>query len=130
MDQCYRDVLEFHRKLTPQLIGTTPKVPSDEIARLRMRLVREEYRELDAALWNEDLPCIADSIVDEIYVLIGMAISFGIDIRPVWAAVHAANLAKEGGPIREDGKVCKPPGWQAPNIAAILARQPPITEEP
>jgi hypothetical protein len=73
---------------------------------------------------------VADGIVDAIYVLIGAAITYGIDIRPVWQAVHAANMAKEGGATREDGKVQKPPGWQPPDIAGILAAQGPLQLEP
>lgn len=51
-----------------------------------------------------------------------------IDLPDVWEAVQAANMAKEGGGTREDGKILKPPGWQAPDIAGILADQKPLSE--
>jgi hypothetical protein len=48
----------------------------------------------------------------------------GIPFDAVWRAVHESNMAKLGpnGEIirREDGKVLKPPGWTAPDIAAVL----------
>ena len=49
--------------------------------------------------------------------------SLDIDVRPVFEAVHAANMAKVGGGVREDGKVLKPPGWQPPDVEAIIEAQ-------
>jgi hypothetical protein len=91
-----------------------------------MALVCEEIVELDRAMERGDLPGVADAVADAVYVLLGLAVTFGIDMRPVWAAVHAANMAKVGGPRRADGKRLKPDGWEPPDIAAILARQPPL----
>jgi predicted HAD superfamily Cof-like phosphohydrolase len=122
----YADVMEFHRAMAPDLIGTMPKVPESAAADLRMALVCEEIVELEQAMERGDLPGVADAVADAIYVLLGLAVTFGIDMRPVWAAVHAANMAKVGGPRRADGKRLKPDGWQPPDIAAILARQPPL----
>jgi predicted HAD superfamily Cof-like phosphohydrolase len=62
---------------------------------------------------------VADAIVDSIYVLLGMAVAFGIDIHPVWYAVHEANMATLG----EDGKQMKPEGWTPPYIEGILQAQ-------
>jgi hypothetical protein len=31
-------------------------------------------------------------------------------------------MAKEGGGAREDGKILKPPGWVAPDIAGVLRK--------
>jgi predicted HAD superfamily Cof-like phosphohydrolase len=126
----YADVMEFHRAMAPDLIGTTPKVPESASAELRMRLVCEETYELEQAMERGDLPGVADAVADAIYVLLGLAVTFGIDLRPVWAAVHAANMAKVGGPRRADGKRLKPDGWEPPDIAAILARQPPLASVP
>lgn len=47
----------------------------------------------------------------------------GIDLRPVWSEVHAANMRKTTGPVREDGKRLKPEGWQPPDIAGVLRAQ-------
>lgn len=83
----------------------------------------EELDETLQAMCRDDLPAIADGLADLIYVALGTAIAYGIDLRPVWSAVHAANMAKIGGPTREDGKVLKPEGWQPPDIKGILERQ-------
>lgn len=123
----YADVLSFHRTFCPEQIGTVPKVPSDEVCLLRSRLVLEEYEEFEWAMDLDKIPEMADAIADLIYVLLGTAIAYGIDMRPVWEAVQASNLAKVGGGRRADGKVQKCVGWQPPDIAGILERQGPIT---
>jgi Lar family restriction alleviation protein len=125
----YADVLEFHRKLG-SLIGTTPKVPDPDTVDLRLGLISEEIRETMEAIEDADLAGIACRIADAIYALIGTAISYGIDIRPVWEAVQAAKTSKLGGGKRADGKHQEPPGWTAPDIAAILAAQGPLRLEP
>jgi len=44
----------------------------------------------------------------------------GIDLMPFYEEVHRTNMAKLGGPKREDGKQLKPPGWEPPRIGEIL----------
>lgn len=67
---------------------------------------------------------VADAGGDIVYVVIGMLIEMGFDLRAVIDEIHAANLTKigdDGKPImREDGKVLKGPNYHAPNIAAAL----------
>jgi predicted HAD superfamily Cof-like phosphohydrolase len=118
----YQDVLDFHRKFGC-VVGEFPAVPSKGTKELRSDLLWEEWCETEAALRRDDLTGIADGIADMIYVALGLAVSYGIDLRPVWDAVHASNMAKEGGATREDGKILKPPGWVAPDVAGILLKQ-------
>lgn len=118
----YRDVYDFHVKFNC-LINDRPTLPPENTARLRADMEREELRELHEATEQGDLAGIADAIADLIYVLLGRAVSYGIDMRPVWEAVHQANMAKVGGSKRSDGKVMKPEGWEPPDIEAIIARQ-------
>ena len=61
-----------------------------------------------------------DGICDLIFVALGAAVRFGIDIEPFFNEVSRANLAKEGGTTRADGKVLKPTGWQPPDHETIL----------
>jgi len=118
----FQDVQAFHKQFL--LPGQdTPTIPNEAIRELRERLNKEEFSELLEAENKKNLPGIADSIVDLIYVLIGMAICYGIDIRPVWDAVQKANMSKAGGAKRADGKVLKPQGWQPPDVARILREQ-------
>lgn len=123
----FTDVLDFHKKLDSH-IGTTPSIPPPQVQELRQALEQEELSELWQAHSKEDLVEIADAIVDSIYVLIGRAISYGIDLRPIWDEVHKSNMAKAGGGKREDGKRLKPPGWQPPKIAELLDKQIPLQQ--
>jgi predicted HAD superfamily Cof-like phosphohydrolase len=137
-------VLEFHQKIG-QPIVETPAVPNDERIRLRARLVLEESLEfLDAlfdtidsidtvrtainhiignAIVKVHFPAAVDALADIDYVVEGSRIEFGVDGRPIAAEVHRANMEKQGGPRREDGKVLKPAGWKPPDIEGELKRQ-------
>jgi predicted HAD superfamily Cof-like phosphohydrolase len=88
-----------------------------------MELIREEIQETLQAMLDNDLIEIADGIVDSIVVLIGAAVTYGIDIRPIWSIIHKTNMAKKGGKIREDGKQLKPEDWQPPDVAGEIGRQ-------
>lgn len=147
MSRLREQVTEFH-KAFDQPIVTRPAVPSDERVRLRLRLIAEEFFELmdaagvdshgaaDPVRWGidqlggpepreslpVDLPELADALADLDYVIEGTRLEFGIDGGPIADAVHAANMAKVGGPV-VDGKQKKPPGWTPPDIEAELRRQ-------
>lgn len=126
----YADVLDFHLKFGAA-VGTTPRVPDRSTIALRAALLNEEVRETLAALAAGDLPELADGIVDTVYVALGLLVSYGIDARPVWAAVHQANMAKQlgdgGRVVSEAGKILKPPGWVPADVAGILRQQAPLT---
>lgn len=128
MRDAFLDLLAFHRAMVPDQIGETPAEPPVEITGLRCSLIEEEIFELEVAMDIGDLERIADGIADAIYVLVGTALAYGIDLPAVWAEVHRSNMAKVGGPIREDGKRLKPEGWTPPDIADVLARQRPLSE--
>ena len=118
----YADVRAFHDKFGCQS-GDTPAIPDPDTVKLRLRLIAEEHDELKTAHEETDVPGIADALADMIYVILGTAISYGIDLRPVWDEVQRANMTKTGGGTRDDGKILKPDGWQPPDIAGVLARQ-------
>jgi predicted HAD superfamily Cof-like phosphohydrolase len=70
----------------------------------------------------------ADAIVDLTYYSLNVAAAHCIDLEPVFALVHQANMAKvdaKTGIVRrsEDGKIQKPPGWTPPDIESELKRQ-------
>jgi len=115
------DVLAFHKAFEMTINGT-PTVPSAEDRTLRMSLIREEAQEFFDATANQDFDEVADALADLIYVAIGAAITWGIDLRPVWDAVQRSNMAKVGGSKRADGKWLKPAGWQPPDIKSALER--------
>lgn len=122
MNKAQKDVQEFHEKFGVP-VKKHPIIPSAARSWLRLSLIREEIDELWEATLNKDLVKIADGITDSIYVLIGMAIEFGIDISPIWDEVHKTNMAKEGGGKSQEGKILKPDGWVAPDIERLLQEQ-------
>ena len=117
----FDDVLAFHRKFG-LVIEPKPTWPDDDLLHLLTSLIAEELVELTHALNDRDEVGAADGIVDLIYVLIGMAITMGLDIREVWKVVQTANMAKDGGGRRADGKILKPDGWRPPDVAGALRR--------
>lgn len=124
-------VSAFHRAFrlpvqrVPSLVGV-----SNELLRLRERLLDEEAGEFALASHRRDLIGMADALADVVYVAYGTAATLGLDLDLVLDEVHRANMSKldeEGRPIlRHDGKVLKSPRYRPPNVAAVLASQPPL----
>ena len=143
-----RQVEAFHWA-TGSTVGTRPAIGDAE---LRAKLIAEEAAETIAALGfginvglyrqhrnapDTDVPIAVydrpsgqpnleeavDGLADLIYVAIGSAVSMGVDLEPVFAEVHRANMAKAAGPKRADGKILKPEGWRPPDIARVLREQ-------
>lgn len=100
-----------------------PTIPNEFYKDLRIRLITEEVNETLEAIKNDDMVELADGIADAIVVLLGTAVTYGIDIRPIWNEVHRTNMAKVGGETRADGKRLKPKGWLPPDIKSILIEQ-------
>lgn len=112
-----------------------PVLPDVKTQQLRANLIVEESNEFinaldvvrpaDLVARINILTQIADALADLLYVTYGAAVTFGIDIQPVFQAVHEANMRKVGGPVREDGKRLKPPGWKGPEarIKELLLAQ-------
>lgn len=126
----FQDVYEFHKKFVPNQIARLPVWPSYDIMLLRGKLIREEIEELIKAFDNADFEGIVDGSLDLVYVLLGTLIAMGVDARPVWNEIQKANMAKEGGGLRGDGKVMKPEGWTPPDIVGVLSRQQPLLTVP
>lgn len=75
------------------------------------------------ATGKKDFVSAVDALADILYVTLGAGVGFGVLLKHVFEIVHAANMAKTGGPTRADGKIMKPPGWRPPNIEGELYRQ-------
>lgn len=118
----YGDVAEFHAKFGCYT-QPTPEHPPLDVRVLRERLMLEELGETTHAMHTNDLIGVADGLADLIYVALGCALAYGIDLRPVWDEVQKTNMAKVGGPQRPDGKILKPEGWVPPDVAGILRSQ-------
>jgi len=115
-------VLEFHKAFDIH-IADTPTIPDETTRALRVRLIQEEFDELKEALDAKHLPHIAKELADLLYVVYGTAVSYGIDMEPVFREVQRSNMSKIGGYKREDGKWVKPATYSPADIAPILASQ-------
>ena len=122
-----QDVSSFHAATGTPILSRTA-FPADERVDLRVSLVDEEVnRELLPAIAARDMVKTADGIVDSIYVLVGMALEFGVPLAAVHFVVQRANMAKVDPATgfvrkREDGKILKPEGWQEPDVEGTLLR--------
>ena len=155
-----RQVAEFMKRCD-QAVAAYPQLPEDEIVTLRIRLMVEELLgkidapvewsldaeldhrymrllinnksdELIASMVAGDLVGVADGIVDVLYVVIGTAVAYGINIQEVFNEVHRSNLSKtvwseelQRYTIEKDefGKGIKPPTYSPAALAPIVARQ-------
>lgn len=115
-------VAEFHRKFDIP-IGERPSIPPEATRQLRVRLIQEEFAELQEAMTAQDLPAVAKELADLLYVVYGTAVSYGVDMDPVFREVHRSNLSKVGGYKREDGKWVKPPTYSPADVKPLLAKQ-------
>ena len=115
-------VQEFHHKFELRA-EPTPAIPDEATRQLRVRLIQEEFDEVKEALAKEDLNAIAKELADLLYVVYGTAVSYGIDMDPVFREVHRSNLSKVGGYKRGDGKWVKPPTYSPAQIGPILTSQ-------
>ena len=122
-----------------QEVSDHPAIPSQETAELRHNLLAEEYGEYIAADNNFELARVtgepvtdhhfinlADALADMVYVIVGTAISYGINLDASLEEVCRSNDTKfvDGQLIRrEDGKILKPEGYEPPDLAAVLFPQ-------
>lgn len=122
MNDEQRMVAEFHETFDIA-VGTVPRVPDEATRSLRVRLIQEEFDELQEALGRRDAAAVAKELADLLYVVYGTAVSCGIDMEPVFREVHRSNMSKIGGHKRADGKWVKPPTYSPACIEPILASQ-------
>lgn len=115
-------VEEFHRKFDIA-VSDRPRLPDEPTRQLRVRLIQEEFAELQEAMAAEDLPGVAKELADLLYVVYGTAVSYGVDMDPVFREVHRSNLSKVGGYKRADGKWVKPATYSPAQVEPLLAVQ-------
>lgn len=130
-------VREFHIA-SGQAVADYPTVPDPATVRLRIRLVKEEYKEvmehLDWLLHHQDarLPEKLDHLRDLLgelcdlrYVVEGTAVSLGLPIDEAYEAIHEANMSKRWPGeafMRKDegGKVLKGPDYRKADLRRFV----------
>ncbi|WP_455378929.1 pyrophosphohydrolase domain-containing protein [Petrachloros mirabilis] len=122
-------MVEAFHKLFGIVVHRVPTLVDERTRDLRARLIEEEFEELKEAMQKNDLAGVAKEMADLLYVVYGTAVSYGIEMDPVFKEVHRSNMSKVGGHKREDGKWVKPATYSPAAIEPILARQALVTEQ-
>ena len=106
---------------------TTPKFGAwfDDARMLRHKLLEEEIQEWRDAEGADDLTETIDGLLDIIVIAWGTIVTYIGEDRAKAAAAEVvrSNLDKivDGQVVRRaDGKILKPEGWQAPDIAGVI----------
>jgi predicted HAD superfamily Cof-like phosphohydrolase len=109
-----------------ETFGTACDQPASEANyKMYLDLIREETDELEEAIQDNDKVEQLDALVDILVVTMGAIRAAGWDGEGAWKEVMDTNFAKidptTGKVIkREDGKVLKPEGWKAPELARFI----------
>ena len=101
------------------------QAPSTDNYNMYLDLITEEYEELQDAIEQNDTVEQLDALVDILVVTMGAIRAAGWDGEAAWKEVMDTNFAKidpDTGKVRkrEDGKVLKPEGWKAPELARFV----------
>lgn len=101
------------------------QTPSIDNYAMYLDLITEETGELKDAIIAGDQVEQLDALVDILVVTIGAIRAAGWDGEAAWNEVMKTNFAKinaDTGKVikREDGKVLKPEGWKAPELAQFV----------
>ena len=117
MTNPFKDIDKFHTACDQE--------PSQENYAMYTKLIGEELGELMSAIVLEDRVEQIDALTDILVVTLGAIRTGGFDGEGAWKEVMDTNFAKidpDTGKVRkrEDGKVLKPEGWRAPELAQFV----------
>ena len=88
-------VAEFHKTFHHPILSE-PTIPSEARCNLRVSLITEELKELEAAIKDKDIVEIADALCDIQYVLSGAILEFGLadKFKELFEEVQRSNMSK------------------------------------
>lgn len=120
------EMLESHhnRETSKLLMHMLINEDFDEKSALHANTPEPQYPKAPEVQIEEQM----DAIVDCWYYGLDGAAKHGMNLEPVFQAVHAANMNKRDPTTgqfmrRPDGKVIKPDNWQPADISQIVANQ-------
>lgn len=95
-------VAAFHHLFQHPVLDS-PQVPSPERCKLRVELLAEELKELEAAIQDNNIVEIADALCDLQYVLSGAVLEFGLKDKfsELFDEVQRSNMSKACKTIEE-----------------------------
>lgn len=88
-------VADFHETFKHP-IQPDPVIPPEDRCRLRIALIAEELKELEAAVGDKDIVEVADALCDIQYVLSGAILEFGLGgkFKELFEEVQRSNMSK------------------------------------
>ncbi|MBA4302796.1 MAG: hypothetical protein C0424_01070 [Sphingobacteriaceae bacterium] len=88
-------VAAFHRTFKHPVLAE-PAIPAAERCQLRVNLLAEELKELEAAIADKNITEIADALCDLQYVLSGAVLEFGLAAKfpALFDEVQRSNMSK------------------------------------
>lgn len=88
-------VAEFHKTFKHPILPS-PSIPNENRCKLRVALIAEELKELEAAILQKDIVEIADALCDIQYVLSGAILEFGLGekFKALFEEVQRSNMSK------------------------------------
>lgn len=100
--QALNQVAEFHRTFKHPILDS-PQIPVEKRCRLRVALLQEELKELEAAIGDNDMVEIADALCDIQYVLSGAILEFGLGekFQELFEEVQRSNMSKSCDTLEE-----------------------------
>lgn len=126
MNKMQEQVREFHL-VFGHPVEDKPTLPTEEIRRLRIKLIQEEADEFEDASNLGDIVDVADALGDLLVVINGAALCWGIDLEPIFDEIHRSNMSKrnaDGSVLRRsDGKILKGSLYTPPELARIILQQ-------
>ena len=88
-------VADFHQTFKHP-IQPEPIIPGEDRCKLRVALIAEELKELEAAIRDKDIVEVADALCDIQYVLSGAILEFGLaeKFNDLFGEVQRSNMSK------------------------------------
>ena len=93
--EALNSVSKFHQTFNHPILSK-PQIPPANRADLRLNLLKEELKELEEAVENQDVVEAADALCDLQYVLAGAILEFGMGEKfaELFAEVQRSNMSK------------------------------------
>ena len=126
------DAVKAFTEAMGQPVGVEIKdLENADLLEMRMDLIDEEVEEVFQELpvyrpggGRMDKAAFTKELADLLYVVYGLAVTFGLPIDEVFERVHRSNMSKlgdDGKPIyRDDGKVLKGPNYKPPTLEDLF----------
>ena len=116
---------DFHKAFNHPRDVVYERVSIDKIKSLRIKLIREEFKEVMSAIQaKKDKDSVLKELCDLVYVCVGFADTFGWNLDEAFIRVHNSNMSKldkDDKPIyRDDGKILKSAQYKEPNLEDLV----------